>query len=320
MSEGPVVREVADRVFACEQPDGPRIIRQVVIAGARAALVVDTGLPGSPADGILPVLARLGVPPIVLLTHPDGDHVAGTAEVLAVYPGSRVVAGARDVPLMGVPERAIRERYARFAAFDDVPFTEEMHERALARFGAPFDPPEPVGDGTTIDLGGRSVTLLATAGHSPGHTAAWLAADGVLAAADAAMGRAITDRAGNGYIPPMYTPPATYRATVARLAALPVTVLLTGHEPVMDAASTAGFLAESAAACDRFEALTAEALAEGPGTLMELCSRVHAAYGGLPADRVRDLALTVDGHLADLVAARGAAISSGPPRMFRSTA
>ena len=317
MTVGAVVREVADRVFVCEQPDGPRIIRQVVIAGDHAALVVDTGLPGSPADGILPVLARLGVPPTLLLTHPDGDHVAGTAEVLAAHPGSRVIAGAGDVPLMGVPDRAIRERYARFAAFDDVPFTWAMQERALARFGEPFDPPEPVADGTTIDLGGRSVTLLATPGHSPGHTAAWVADGGVLAAADAAMGRAITDRDGNGYIPAMYTPPATYRATVARLAALPVTVLLTGHEPVMDGNGTATFLAESAAACDRFEALTAAALAAGPGTLMELCRRVHAAYGGLPDDRVRDLAVTVEGHLVDLVAARRAAISSGPPRSFR---
>ena len=48
VTDGAVVREVADRVFACEQPDGPRIIRQVVIGGEHAALVVDTGLPGSP--------------------------------------------------------------------------------------------------------------------------------------------------------------------------------------------------------------------------------------------------------------------------------
>ena len=101
------------------------------------------------------------------------------------------------------------------------------------------------------------------------------------------------------------------------MEALPIAVLLTGHEPVMDGAAASTFLEESAAACDRLEALTAEALNEGPGTLMELCRRVHAAYGGLPADRVRDLAMTVDGHLGDLVAARRATISSGPPRVFQ---
>ena len=58
MTAEPEVREVADRVWSCEQPDGPRRIRQVVVAGDARALVVDTGLPGSPAAGILPLLAR----------------------------------------------------------------------------------------------------------------------------------------------------------------------------------------------------------------------------------------------------------------------
>jgi glyoxylase-like metal-dependent hydrolase (beta-lactamase superfamily II) len=315
----PAVREIADRVFACEQPDGPRLIRQVVIAGDAAALVVDTGLPGAPADGILPLLERLGLPPIVLLTHPDGDHVAGTAEVLAAHPDARVLGGAADLPLLGDPVRAIRERYARFSEGDDVPFTDAMQERAVARFGDPFPTPEAAVDGMPIDLGGRRVTLLATPGHSPGHTAAWLADGGVLAAADAAMGRAIRDRAGHGYIPPMYAPPATYRDTLSRVASLPIRTLLTGHEPVMESNAAAGFLADSAAACERLGALTAAALAEGPATLLGVCARVHAAYGDLPDDRVRDLALTVDGHLGDLLASGRAAVAEGPPRVFRWT-
>jgi hypothetical protein len=40
----------------------------------------------------------------------------------------------------------------------------------------------------------------------------------------------------------MYAPPATYRATVSRLAELPVRTLLTGHEPVMDATGAAATL------------------------------------------------------------------------------
>ena len=51
---------------------------------------------------------------------------------------------------------------------------------------------------------------------------------------------------------------------------------------------------------------------------MTLCARVHAAYGGLPDDRVRDLALTVDGHLGDLIAAGRAAVEPDSPRVFRT--
>jgi glyoxylase-like metal-dependent hydrolase (beta-lactamase superfamily II) len=192
-----------------------------------------------------------------------------------------------------------------------------MAARARARFGGAFPTPEPAGDGLAVDLGGRTVELVATPGHSAGHTAAVDRAAGVVAAADAAMGRAIADREGNGYIPPMYAPPAAYRATLARLAALAPRVYLSGHEPVLDAGAAAAFLAASADACDRLGDLVRAALDDERRTLMALCARVHAAYGDLPVARVRDLALTVDGHLAELAAAGDAAIEPGPPRTFR---
>jgi glyoxylase-like metal-dependent hydrolase (beta-lactamase superfamily II) len=315
-----MTHEVADRVWACEQPDGPRLIRQVVIAGNARALVVDTGLPRAPADGILPLLARLGLEPVVLLTHPDGDHVAGTAELLAAHPGAPLYAGAADVPLIGDPERAISERYARFSKVDDLEFGQAMEERARTRFGGAFPAPAAAPDGLAIDLGGRTVELLATPGHSPGHTAAWVGADGVLAAADAAMGWAIRDREGNGYIPPMYAPPGAYRATVARMAGLEPRLLLTGHEPVMDGPAAAAFLEASIQACERLAALTEAAVDDRPATLGTVCGRVHAAYEPLPADRMRELALTVDGHLADLVAAGVVEEAPGPPRTWRRVA
>jgi glyoxylase-like metal-dependent hydrolase (beta-lactamase superfamily II) len=311
-------REVADRVFCCEQPDGPRLIRQVVISGDAAALVVDTGLPGSPSVGILPLLDRLAVEPIILLTHPDADHVGGTAEILACYPATSVLAGSEDVALTGDPQRAIQERYACFSRVDDVPFTAAMQARATERFGGAFPAPKPVADGFVIDLGDRQVEVVATPGHSPGHRAAWLATERVAAAGDAVMGGAISDRDANRYIPPMYTPPSAYRATITRLATLQPRLLVLGHEPIMAAAAAAAFLTVSSAACDEIGCVVADAISVAPATLMTLCGRVHAAYGGLPADRVRDFAMTVAGHATDLADTGRIVIEPGPPRTFRA--
>ncbi len=92
-----MIRELAEGIWSCEQDDGPRIVRQVVIAGDDGVLVVDTGLPGTPAADLVPLLARLGRRELtVLITHPDSDHLGGTAEVLAAEPAARVLAGAAD--------------------------------------------------------------------------------------------------------------------------------------------------------------------------------------------------------------------------------
>jgi hypothetical protein len=97
-------------------------------------------------------------------------------------------------------------------------------------------------------------------------------------------------------------------------------VLASGHEPVLRDDDVGAFLDASRAACERLAALVAAALDEAPRTLLELCARVHREYGGLPDERVADLALTVDGHLADLIAAELVVVTSDNPRRFRSRA
>jgi glyoxylase-like metal-dependent hydrolase (beta-lactamase superfamily II) len=293
-------------------------VRQVAIAGDDAVLLVDTGLPGVPTAELLPLVARLGRRALaVLITHPDSDHLGGTAELLAAEPGARVLAGSADLALVGDPERMIRERYARFAERDDVPFGQAAAERARTRAGRPFAGVE-VAEGTRLDLGGRSAEIIATPGHSPGHVAAWIPGAGLLAAGDAVMGTGIPTREGTLLIPPMYSPPAAYAETIERIRSLPVRVLASGHEPILEDEAIGAFLDASSAASDRLAGLVAAALDETPRTLLELCRLVHAAYGGLPGERVPDLALTVDGHVEDLLAAELAVLASDHPRRFRS--
>ena len=316
-----MIRELAEGIWACEQDDGPRIIRQVVIAGEESVLLVDTGLPGVATEELLPLIAGLGTRALTLLiTHPDADHLGGTAEILAARPATRVLAGAPDLPLVGDPERIIRERYARFSVHDDVPFGDEAAERARDRAGLPFAGAEGAYPEIPVELGGRTARVIATPGHSAGHVSAWIADAGVLAAGDAVMGAGIPTRAGTLMIPPMYAPPAAYRATIERVRSLPVRIFASGHEPILRDDGIGAFLDLSQAASDRIAVLVASALDESPQTLLEICGRVHAAYGGLPADGAAALAMTVDGHLDDLIAAELAVIASDNPRRFRSLA
>jgi glyoxylase-like metal-dependent hydrolase (beta-lactamase superfamily II) len=314
-----MIYELSEGIWSCEQDDGPRIVREVVIAGDETVLVVDTGLPGVGRDELLPLVERVGERElIVLITHPDSDHLGGTAELLAARPGARVLAGALDVPLVGDPERIVRDRYARFAVHDDVPFGKAAAERAMDRAGPAFAGTEAVAPGARLALGGRSVEIVPTPGHSPGHVSAWIEDAALLVAADAIMGNGIPTRDGRLMIAPMYGPPEAYRETIERVRALPVRALATGHEPILRDEGVAAFLDTSRAASDRLAGLVEDALDETPRTLMELCGRVHAAYGGLPDERVADLALTVDGHLGELIAAGRADVTSADPRRFRS--
>ena len=58
----------------------------------------------------------------------------------------------------------------------------------------------------------------------------------------------------------MYAPPATYRETIERVRALPMRLLATGHEPIIDGEAIAAFLDASRAASDRLAELVAAAL------------------------------------------------------------
>ena len=229
-----MIRELAEGIWCCEQPDGLRIVRQVVCAGDDGLLVVDTGLAADGAANVLELVALVAPAAIiVLITHPDSDHLGGTARLLAERPDARVLAGAADLELVGDPERMISVRYARFSVRDDIPFDEAARQRARDRAGAPFAATA-AAPHEQLDLGGRRVVLVPTAGHSPGHTSAWLPESGVLAAGDGVMGAGIPKVDGDLLIPPMYAPPPAYLDTIFRVRALGVTTLVTGHDPVID--------------------------------------------------------------------------------------
>lgn len=135
----------------------------------RGVVLLDAGLPGT-ADAIAGLLDEAGHAledlRLVLLTHHDGDHAGGLAQLLARTDPAPVVAAheraapyvdGREAPLKGDPE----DRYP------PVPVDLEL-----------------VGD-ETVNTTAGPMRVLHTPGHAPGHLSLYFPEERLLLAADA---------------------------------------------------------------------------------------------------------------------------------------
>jgi glyoxylase-like metal-dependent hydrolase (beta-lactamase superfamily II) len=310
--------EVRPGLYRLEEPDGRRRLCQYVVVGEERALVVDAGLPESPERGLHPLLSALGWharPVVLLLTHPDADHRGGAPTLRDALPQLEVWGHELDRDQLADPELALAERYLAFAESDGVGPPPERVEAMRARLGRPLRLDRALASDMDLDLGGRHAQILHMPGHSPGSVVVWLPDDSAALIGDAAMGRGIPFVDGGLMYPPMYAPPAAYLETIARLEALRPSLILSGHEPPLEGGDAMRFLAESRDAAQRLSELVRAALA-GSRTLAELCAAVNERYGDLPGDGAANMAMTVDGTLAELAERGEVAVEPGPPRRF----
>ena len=152
------VYRVAPRVYAIYEPHQFQEVISYLILGDEGALLFDTGMGISSIRAVVAGLTDL--PVTVLNSHTHMDHVGGNAEFERVL--------ALDTEFTRA--RALGRRNADVRG--------EVHESALCRplpagvtedsYHTPaFEIDAFVGDGDTIDLGGRTLEILAVPGHTP---------------------------------------------------------------------------------------------------------------------------------------------------------
>jgi glyoxylase-like metal-dependent hydrolase (beta-lactamase superfamily II) len=199
-----VVYRASDGVFAIAEPFQFQEVISYLILGSRSALLFDTGLGIGKIGRIVKKLTRL--PVTVLNSHTHFDHVGGNADF------DRILAMDTD--------------YTRANArgFSHEKVKGEVEPAALCR-GVPagfdsagyrtraFTPTQFIKDGHTIDLGGRTLTVLHVPGHTPDAIALLDAAAGVLFTGDSFYEGTIWL-----YVPE--TDLTAFAASVDRLAAL----------------------------------------------------------------------------------------------------
>ena len=310
--------EVAPGIHRIEAPLGDRFVACVLVVGDRETLLVDTGVDDTPAGSILPYLASIGLAPEsvrwVVTTHGDVDHMGGNASFKQAVPGATLIAHRADLDLIEDVETIVMTRYSEFAADHEIDIDDAF--RAWCHEVARAAPVDLVLEGSVeIRLGGRSVELFPTPGHSHGSLSVWDATTRTAIVGDAVLGATLRTVDGAPAFPPTYRYLGEYRATIAALEAREPALLLTSHEPVLDATAARAFLAESGDFTDRLDraALADLAAAERPPTTRELVERLAPQMGDWPHGAWIFLANELIGHLEAAVADGRVRVVPGTP-------
>lgn len=159
----------------------PGHVQSYLVEGRDRAILIDTGTGIAP---IAPVARLLTAKPIeVVLTHNHFDHIGGNADFdrIAIHPAG--VAGLRSgrsaESLRGyiAGARGMLARGVRLRALDAEGFNMLHPEQIVRPFPPDFDPERyaiapseataTLEDGQLLDLGGRTLEVIYTPGHSP---------------------------------------------------------------------------------------------------------------------------------------------------------
>lgn len=153
------VYRVRPGVFAIYEPHQYEEVISFLITGKKRALLLDTGMG---IASIKKVVAQLtDLPVIVLNTHTHPDHVGGNAEF------SEILALDTDFTRAnakkGFADPAMKEWVSPPNVCGSLPA--DFHPASYKV--APFKITQYVQDGEQIDLGGRTLKVIKTPGHTP---------------------------------------------------------------------------------------------------------------------------------------------------------
>jgi glyoxylase-like metal-dependent hydrolase (beta-lactamase superfamily II) len=179
------------------------LVKSFLIEGERDLAVLDTGMGFGDVAAV--VAAASAKDPLVLHTHAHWDHIGASHAFtrVLVHPSE---AGALRA---GISHEEFRPMVERFA--DQLNLLPDFDPDTAHIPGAA--PTGELRDGTTIDLGGRSLEIYETPGHSPGGVSFLDRQAGALFTGDAInLNRMLLCLPGSD--------PAAYRDTLGRIVAL----------------------------------------------------------------------------------------------------
>ena len=182
-----------------------------LLCGSERAILIDTGLG---VENIREIVGRLtNLPVIVILTHAHWDHIGGLGqfETFAVHEEEALWLKKFPLPL-SVVRRSLAEKPCDFPPQFDVQSYRIFHGK----------PQRLLHDGDRLELGNRTLSVLHTPGHSPGHCCFFEEVRGNLFTGDLIY---------SGCLDAFYptTDPVAFWHSVKRMQRLNVRRILPGH-------------------------------------------------------------------------------------------
>jgi glyoxylase-like metal-dependent hydrolase (beta-lactamase superfamily II) len=270
-----------------------------------ATALLDCGTRLHAAEDIPECLSRLGVESRdldwLIITHPDGDHCGGAAEVKRRYPRTQLVCGEADRALVESPEYLFRFRYDAYRQDHGIFFDPQTTREIKDCFSGPLHVTVTVVGGETIRLGDdRILEIWHLPGHSHGHLGVYDRKHRTLYYGDAIQGAGYKSLRGGWALCPTYLYVNAYLQTIRTIENSPAEMIVGCHWPVLRGIEAIRqFCAESRNFVLQADRLITEHLrGKSLGvTLRELCELLSSRLGDWPEAVHLELANAFSGHL-----------------------
>lgn len=298
-----------------------RPLQLPLLRNGNSAMLIDCGTQSHASHDIPAALQNLGLETLtwLLVTHPDGDHCGGTAEIKKRYPELQIACGDADRALIESPDYLFEFRYDAYRRDHDVYFDAET-AHAIRNCSSQ---PQPVSmtfiGGEKIRLGNdRILEIWHLPGHSHGHLGVYDQNHRTLFYGDAIQGSGYRSLEGGWALCPTYLYVDAYLQTIRIIEDSPAETIVGCHWPVLHGRSAIRqFCAESRNFVSQAERLIADYLGKRPGvTLRELCEELSDRLGEWPHQVHLELANAFSGHL-DRGVASGRFVVDRSERPFR---
>jgi glyoxylase-like metal-dependent hydrolase (beta-lactamase superfamily II) len=271
----------------------------------RDSLLLDCGTTSHAAKDIPAYLAqeRVGTEDLTwaVITHPDGDHCGGSAEIKRRYPKARLACGEADRDMIESPDYLFSFRYDAYRKDHGI-FFDQQTTKDIKNCSST---PQPVAftfvGGEVLRLGAnRVLDIWHLPGHSHGHLGVYDRNHRTLYYGDAIQGAGYRSIHGGWSLCPTYLYVDAYLQSIRAIEHSNAEMIVGCHWPVLRGkVAIREFCAESRNFVMHADRLVANYVRDHQSgvTLRELCEQLSDRLGEWPHAVFLELANALSGHL-----------------------